>query len=521
MTQKTKPPIPIKEQKSKETKNTSKKTYKGLGRAKEREAEQPTTEAEELEMENPRSPGIIRAERLAAIEKVLTEAKWPEMSPFWREVFERASFTTARNIVGEGGRRIGKSSNICGKWIPCELTSGLHNVPPGDVGYYAIISADKDQAQERLDTVHKALVALNVPHKKTANDILLTDSNLGVKVFAATTSAVVAFTCIGFLCDEVAMWRDKDSGANPARQIIEALRPTMITMPNAKGWFVSAVWDAENLHAEMVDAGNSEAQYVFRGTTTQGNPTLTDADILRLEPDEQTRLRAYYNVRLAQGETAFFPGFFIDRARLNRIVGDADKIAAGVDLAFRKNSSAMSVASKLGAAVRLDAVEERIPGSKPLKPSETMRDLIGLAQSHGAEGVASDQHYQDALKEVLEEYEISFVSFPGDSDGISQAYIRLRVLLAEELVDLSRAPERFIKQLKNTKQKPGDGATLKIIHPVGSDGSHGDCVASFVCATWLLEQETIGEHSAVGSRRFPRGGESQDEFSMLPDGQME
>lgn len=469
-----------------------------------------------------KNPGQIRAERLKNIEQVLTEAKWPAMSPFWHDVFEKSANTTARNIVCEGGRRMGKSSNICGKWIASELTTELHNMPPGDRGFFAIISADKDQAQERLDTVHKALVALHVDCKKTANEILLKECNLGVKVFAATTSAVVAFTCIGFLCDEVAMWRDKDSGANPARQIIEALRPTMITMPNAKGWFVSAVWDAENLHAEMVDAGSSAAQLVFRGTTTQGNPTLTDADILRLEPDEQTRLRAYYNVRLAQGETAFFPGLFIDRARLNRITGSSDKTAAGLDLAFRKNSSALSVASKFGEAIRLDVVEERIPGSKPLKPSETMRDLVGLAQAHGAEGVASDQHYQDSLKEVLENFDIPFESFPSDSDGISQAYVRLRVLLSEELVDLSRAPDRFIKQLKNTKQKPGDGATLKIIHPVGNDGSHGDCVASFVCATWLLEQETIGEQSAVGARRYPRADtQPSSELAMLPDNEME
>ena len=471
-----------------------------------------------MEMEPPRTPGSIRAERLLGIEKVLTEAGWPPMSPKWHDVLLQVCWTAIMHIIGEFGRRAGKSSTLCGKWIPCELTPELHQVPPGDVGFFAIISADKDQAQERLDTVHKALVALNVPHRKTANEILLTECNLGVKCFAATTSAVVAFTCIGFLCDEMAMWTDKDSGANPARKIIEALRPTMATMPNAKGWYVSASWSDETLHAEMVDAGTTKSQLAFKGTTPEFNPTLTDEKIRLLEPDEPTRRRAYYNERIAQGETSFFPWAYILAASKTQILGIADKTSAGGDFAFKKNSSAVSVASSVNGGIRVESVEERIPGKEPLKPSATMRELVGMAQVYGADSIAADLHYFESLREVTEEFSIPLVSFPSDADGISQAYIRFRVKLSEGLVDLTQVPERVLKQLKNTKQKPGDGAVLKIIHPTESDGSHGDCAASLICATWLLEQEGIGDQAATGPRRFSRGDEPSKSggLTMLP-----
>jgi phage terminase large subunit-like protein len=399
------------------------------------------------------------------------------------------------------------------------VLSDKHEIPPGDTGYFAILSADKDQAQERLETCHEALKALGIAHRKTATEITLADKNVGIKAFAATTTAVVSFTCIGYICDEMARWRDKDTGANPAKQIVTSLRATMLTMPSAIGFYVSAPWSTLDLHHEMVEAGDTKTQLVFVAPTWIANPTITEQQTRDLEPDEQSWSREYAAIPMSSDESKFFSAEFIDAAAKPKpapFTRFGDRTVAGGDFAFRKNSSALAVLRKSAQRMSVIVDAERIPGIKPLVPSETIEDLATIAIAHGADSIACDLHYIETVRETVDDLELPLLEFPTQSDEIAAAYIRMRVLISRGMLDLSKASPKLITQLKNTTAQPtqtGLAIKNKVV-----DGAHGDLVSALVCAMWAADKDPPDGNLSAGTRRFtrteaPQPGKMRD----LPD----
>ncbi len=459
------------------------------------------------------------------IEKVLVDARWPAISPWWWDVIRSVDDARARGIRNygvRGGRRGGKSSTIAGRIAIREVLSKLHTVPPGDTGYFAIISADKDQAQERLDTCHAALKALGIGHRKTANEITLTEPNqgggyVGIKAFAATLSAVVSFTSIGFLCDEMARWRDKDGAVISAKGVLTSLRATGATMPNAMNWYVSAPWSTLDEHHEMVEKGDNETQVVFIGATWEMNPTITEAMTYALEPDEPSRLREYGAIPMSSDEANFFPAEFVEACRTLHIHGDVDRVVAGADFAFRRNSSAMVALDVMGdGKMRVASDEERRPGVRALVPSETITDLCGIARDFGAEGVACDLHYVETVREHTDELGIDLLEFPSQEQAIP--YVRLRVLLAQKKIGLANASDKLIKQLKECTGKPTQTG-ITISNKLAADGSHGDILSALVCALWAVDQE-VGAGRGMrsgGERRFARGDDESDADNAWDD----
>ncbi len=451
---------------------------------------------------------------LRAIDRALVAKKWVPISPAWWRILERCYRSKKRNMVGRGGRRAGKSSTLIGRVAVFEMLSTKHVVPPGDIGWFIVISADKTQAKNRIKTAHKALDDLDIVHRHTTEEITLGDRAVGMKAIAATLEAVVSDTCIGCLCDEMARWRDKDSGANPAKDILTSLKPSMATMPNAIAWYISAPWSTLDEHHKMYEAGNDETQEVFFGTTWDLNPTITEEDTRKLERDKQSRDREYGAIPMSSDETKWFAAAFIEQARVPRFWPSIGDRCSGADFAFKKNSSSLAVLDKNGGErMTLLAAEERVPGDRPLVPSRTIKDLVAIAAGFGCGGVACDLHYIESVREVTDSLQLALLSFPNDNEGISQAYIRARVLLADGTIDLSAAPDLLIEQLKETTSKP-TVTGLAITNPV-KDGRHGDMVSAFVCAVWAAEHiGDIDDDALVGSRRFARGGAVDDSLAM-------
>lgn len=475
---------------------------------------------------------------LGAIDRVLVEKGWVPISRWWRRVIKRAYASGKKSIVIRGGRRGGKSSTIIGRIAVAEMLSKDHVVPPGDVGWYIVLSVDKGQAKDRILTAHKALEALEIPHRHTTEEITLSDRPVGMKAIAATLNAVVSFTCIGVLCDEMARWRDKDNGANPAEQILTSLKPTMATMKKAIGWFVSAPWSTLDEHHKMVELGDTDAQCVFVGATWEMNPTLTEEETHLLEPDYQSWLREYAAKPMSADETKFFAAAFVDAAAGKTttvtqidaddfglepgkkitavyVEGEIDRVASGADFAFRRNSSALVALERIGDKYRFGDGAERIPKDMPLVPSVTITDLAKLAVASGSDSIACDMHYIESVRETVEKLELPLLEFPTKTEDIEAAYVRTRVLLAESMIDLRDAPPKLLQQLKETTQSPGAG-TLGIRNPI-KGGAHGDWVSAFICAVWALDQPMPENKMALGTRRFPRGGAEPSEHEELTD----
>jgi hypothetical protein len=259
--------------------------------------------------------------KIAPLEKKLTKAGFPAMSPWWIETFTQFFNSSCRQWVGRVGRRGGKSSSLC-RIASLIALEGDWKVPPGDTAVIAFISANRDEAAQRLRTISAILDALSVPYTRKKDDIELHVQGRPVvfRTFAASVAGVSGFTAVAVFCDEVSKWRDNDSGSNPAGEVLASVRPTLATQPTGRIFLSSSPFGTLDAHAEAFDLGDSAFQQVAWAPTWVANPTVSEEQTHGFESDVRVHSREYG--ALAQGSvlSAFDPDA-IERAFAPRAAG--------------------------------------------------------------------------------------------------------------------------------------------------------------------------------------------------------
>jgi hypothetical protein len=76
---------------------------------------------------------------------------------------------------------------------------------------------------------HSFYEARRQPRAYRGADTLSLRSGIDIVVKPASYRSVRGPTCIGCICDEIAFWHDQDSSSNPAKEILRALLPSLLT----------------------------------------------------------------------------------------------------------------------------------------------------------------------------------------------------------------------------------------------------------------------------------------------------
>jgi hypothetical protein len=350
------------------------------------------------------------------IEARLVAKHFPATSPWWRETIER--WYRRRNVAGgirqlvaRVGRRGGKSSTLS-RLAVAEALYGHHDVPPGDIGYVAVISTDRKEAAGRLRTIKAILDAVNVEHEPvedTPQAIQIVGTRIGFRVFTASISGVSGFTAIFIICDEVAKWKDADTGANPASEVLTSVRPTIATMPNASIVLSSSPFGRLDAHFDAFEDGPNDTQETAFAPTWVSNPTLTEEATHALEPDEGAWKREFAAIPQAELESSLLTEALIDRA--TRVeAGDIPFIegwtyVAAMDPATRANAWAFVITGQdLEGRRHVVLHRDWVPKPQlPLDPKAVLVEIHMLAALYALDVVFTDQHATEMLRALAPE----------------------------------------------------------------------------------------------------------------------
>lgn len=442
-------------------------------------------------------------ERLLEQDRVLVQRGFPPLSDWWQRTLGEFYSSGKRWLVLRVGRRGGKSSSLC-RMAVVEVLYGKHEIPPGDVGYWAFVSVSREEASARLVTIKAILDALGEEYSPVESGIRLKSMNRGFKVLPATIAGVSGFTAIGFTCDEMTKWRDKDSGANPAKEVVRSLKPTIAGMRDARGIFSSSPFSTLDLHYEMYEEGSTERQFVAGAPTWVARPTLSEAETHELEEDEETWLREYGNQPMGSSETDFFDAGVVDSCVDRELTMPVPRQVgwrgvAGADFAFERNASALAVAWNYGAAtaqrwVLADLRELKPNPGEPLLPSSVVSDFASVLRGHGILSLIADQHYRMTVVEHLMAHRLLYFDAPGGQAGKADTYVRARVLMRERRLVIPAHPEvssRLVKQLKQVRCRPTSAGGLTITQQTDASGRHGDLVSALVLAVWQRQGDAL------------------------------
>lgn len=386
----------------------------------------------------PHAIEILR--RFDALNAALVARGFPPTSPWWLERIRAFYRTGKRRFITRVGRRGGKSSTYC-RLAVVEALYGHHKVPPGDVGVVAIISARRPDALERLRTIKAILDALGVAYSERGDTVELKGRAVAFTVFTASIAGVSGFTGIFVLCDEVAKWRDSDTGANPAGVVISSVAPTLATQPNAKMILSSSPMGLLDAHADAYALGDTAHQMVAHAASWTANPTLTEASTRADEPDEVVWQREYAAIPQAEGETSVLSTSLLDR--VTRRTGDLPPddrhtYVATIDPATRGNAWTLSIGCLSDGATRriVHTREWRGTKTKPLKPGEVFKEIAGILVPFRLKHVNSDQWSEDTMRESARAAGLALIVTPWTAGLKADCYDALKTLAQEGKLDL-------------------------------------------------------------------------------------
>jgi len=395
--------------------------------------------------------------------------------------------------------------------IVAETAFGEHTASAGTTLTYMIVAQDRRESKKQIGTCADILKAIGVGHVRKAESVVLTNRGREIAVFTATVRGVSGPTAIGALCDEVAKWTD-DDGANPGLEVLRSLKPTMLTQHNAKLWLISSPWSVTDPHYDMFEESTTSAaewRPPFWAPTWVANPSETEERTHERETHALYWRCEYYGVPVPSGEHSFFAADAVDEA-LTLEFDRSEIVAAGADLAFRRNSSALVIVDIGDEGVNLRLDREWIPGERSLRPGEVIADMLSDLAEHDCPVLCADLHYIETLREHLDRTDVELDEFPNTPHGKHAAYRRVQALLAHGRISLAGASEKLIAQLKQTRIVATSNG-VRIDHPEVR-GAHGDLVSAFVGAMVSAEAPPgVGE--AFGARRFG----SADPAENMPD----
>ena len=435
-------------------------------------------------------------------EPALVRAKFPPISEWWLREIDRFA-----DALGEGdraavrrwvirvGRRGGKSSTLC-RLAVAWAVAGPWEVPTGDMGYVMIVSTTRREAAQRIATIGSILRALGVKHERAGDTITLADRNAAFRTYTATIAGVAGPTAIMAIGDEVALWRDSATGANPAREVFGQLRPTVATQPWAPIIMSSSAYSTRDYHHTEFLRGNTDDQIVSLAATWQANPTITEAETRALEPDERAWLRQYASVPQDAVAEAWFGHDVIDRAVDRGRLETPDRppgsyVIVAADAAFSSDRFAIAAAASVrgtDAPVRITSVLgtwalEPSEG-KPLRPSDCVRFAASICRQYGTTQVFLDQFAAEPLREMFRDAGIVATVIPWTATSKPARFRSAREALLDGTLRLPDEPE-LLRELHAVSGELRPGGHERIEAATG----HDDRVfAAVMAATVAIER---------------------------------
>jgi hypothetical protein len=429
---------------------------------------------------------------LLSLEEKLQAAGFPAMSPWWRARFALFYGCAKLQLVLRVGRRGGKSSSLC-RIAVLEALYGEHDIPPGDVGVVAIISTKRDEATQRLRTIKAVLGVLHVEHRPIDGGVELVGRPIAFKVFTASIAGVSGPTCIFVICDEVAKWRDADTGANPAREVLASLGPTMATQPNARMVLSSSPLGTMDAHAKAFDEGQTERQMVAHAPSWVANPTLSESHTHVLEPDDGKWKREYAAIPMEGDEESIFSAALLTRATR---IGPVDlppmpgwTYVAAMDPATRGNAWTLVVSSRdeSGRMIFAHAQEWRGSSERPLDPESVLLEQASILGRFHVKHVQTDNWAGDALASIARRHGLNLVQTSLTMGRKIELYDAAQTKIADGQVELPPHPQLRADLLGVKRVVTASGMSIRLAQT--PDGRHSDFAPPVAL---LLEQHCPG-----------------------------
>ena len=346
------------------------------------------------------------------------------------------------------GRRAGNSfmMALIAVYLAC-FRSYREYLTPGERATIMVIAADRKQARVIIRYVRALLndvpMLKHLVQNETAESFDLT-TRVTIEITAASYRAVRGYTIAAAILDEIAFFRTDDS-ANPDYEILDALRPAQVTIPDSMLLCASSPYTRRGaLHdAYKRHYGKDGDVLVWKASTRTMNPNVPQRVIDAAYERDPAKAASEYGAQFRTDVESFLtreaveacisPGI-IERAPIDGLTyhgfvdpsgGSSDSFTMGIAHTEKVNGKNVAV---------LDAVRERKP---PFKPEAVVVEFADLLKRYRVFTVRGDRYAGEWPRDAFRRRGVAYVPAAKPKSDI---YLELLPHMYSGEVELLRQP---------------------------------------------------------------------------------
>jgi hypothetical protein len=314
------------------------------------------------------------------------------------------------------GRRGGKSRimALLPVFVAMFIDHGPH-LAHGETGVVQVLAADRRQARVLLRYVKAFISQTPMLARLIAgetNEAVLLLNQISIEVATASFRSVRGRTVVAAILDEVAFWQSDDS-ANPDVEILAAIRPSMLTVPNSMLIAASSPYSRRGV---LYDAykrhyGKDGPVLVWQSDTKTMNPAADQSVIDKAYEEDPVAASAEYGGLFRNDIDAFISRESVEAVVSVGIFERAPvlgvRYSAFVDPSGGAADSftlAIAHLSEDKVAV-LDAIRERKP---PFSPEDVIGEFATLLKSYGVYKILGDRFGGEFPRELFRKRGINY-----------------------------------------------------------------------------------------------------------------
>ncbi len=353
---------------------------------------------------------------------------------------------------------------------------------PGEVATVLVIAADRPQARTAMRYVRGLIEGNPMLAKMLTRETETTlefSNRAAIEIGTASFRSVRGYTLAAVIADEIAFWHS--DGANPDREIIQALRPALATLggkllalssPYAKR---GALWDAYRRSF----ANDAECRVlVAQAPTLTMNPSIAADVVERALTDDPEAARAEYLAEFRSGIAAFLDAELLEgcmrpkplelppstgityHAFVDPAGGGADEFT--LSIAHRENDEAV-----------IDLVRGR-RGS----PADAVAEFAGVLKGYGIKRVTGDRYAGRWPRDEFQKHSIAYEVAEQDRSAL---YLELLAALNSGRVQLPPC-ETVKRQLAGLERRTSRTGRDTIDHAPGGHDDRANAIAGAIAA---------------------------------------
>jgi len=354
---------------------------------------------------------------------------------------------------------------------------------PGERGVIPLLAMSTQQAASAFDFVEG--VFATAPNLKgmvetATSDTLSLKTGVDIQVRSASFRTIRGITAVAAICDELAIWRSDDS-ANPDREILKALRPSLattggplicISSPHAKR---GELYGAFRRH---YGPGGDPLILVAKAPSRAMNPSLSQRVVDRATEADPEAASAEYGAEFRGDIDVCFSQEAIDACVVHGVtvrppLPGVSYRAFGDPSGGSSDAMTCAIGHLEGERFVLDCVLER---RAPFNPDSVVAEFSETLKQYGVARVSGDRYAGEWPAERFSAYGIEYE--PAELNR-SELYLALLPLVNSgkvELLDNRRMISQFCALERRTHRSGKDS----VDHPPNGHDDIANAVAGLL-----------------------------------------